>query len=78
MQLQINAGMACPVHSSLTAERVAEASRRQMMSLDNPGFCVSCGAEQDGCEPDAERYACEVCGQRAVYGAEQLLILLVA
>lgn len=39
------------------------------------GFCVSCGEYREGCEPDARRYKCEVCGERAVYGLEELLIM---
>lgn len=63
------------IHKSLTAERICEAVERHNTSLDNPGFCVACGDEQDGCEPDMERGECEHCGKRAVYGAEQLLIM---
>ena len=44
------------IHPSLTAERVAEAVERELTTLDNPGFCLACGAEADGCEPDAEQY----------------------
>jgi hypothetical protein len=47
-----------------------------MFSLDNPGICIACGADADGCEPDARKYKCEACGERAVYGAEELLIML--
>ena len=39
------------------------------------GFCTDCGAEAYGVEPDARRYECEECGSRAVYGAEELLIM---
>lgn len=42
---------------------------------DNEGFCLACGEEAYGIEPDAERYECECCEKRAVYGAEQLLIM---
>lgn len=45
---------------------------------DNMGLCVRCGFEQEGCEPDARRYVCEACGQRSVYGAQELLIMMVA
>lgn len=38
------------------------------------GFCVACGSEQGGCEPDARNYECENCGKRSVFGAEELLI----
>jgi hypothetical protein len=65
------------VHASVTAERVIEASERRANSLDNPGICIACGAEQDGCEPDAQRYQCEACEEDAVYGAEELLLMMV-
>jgi hypothetical protein len=55
---------------------VAEAVERELTTLDNPGFCLACGAEADGCEPDAEQYACESCGERAVYGAAEILIAI--
>lgn len=62
------------VHASITAERIADACERHMASLDNPGFCISCGQDADGVEPDARRYECESCGERAVYGSEELAI----
>lgn len=61
------------LHSSVTSERVCEAVERGMTTLDNPGLCVACGADADGCEPDARAYRCEECGKRAVYGAQELL-----
>lgn len=39
------------------------------------GFCIACGNEQDGCEPDARNYECEACGERQVFGAEELLVM---
>lgn len=66
------------MHSSVTAERVAEAVEREMTGLDNPGFCLACGAEADGVEPDAEQLTCESCGERAVYGAAEILIAIAA
>lgn len=62
------------IHKSITADRVAEAAERCMTGLDNPGFCLACGFEADGCEPDARGYECESCGEKKVYGAEELLI----
>ena len=62
------------MHKSITVERVAEAVERSQTSLDDPGFCLSCGLECDGVEPDAEGYCCEACGEHAVMGAEQILI----
>lgn len=45
---------------------------------DNIGFCVKCGHEAWAVEPDAQRVICEDCGERAVFGAEQLLLMNVA
>jgi len=42
---------------------------------DHSGFCIACGNEQSGCEPDAREYECEACGEHKVYGAEELLIM---
>jgi hypothetical protein len=42
---------------------------------ESAGYCLACGAWRDGCEPDAERYKCEECGKREVYGAGQLAII---
>lgn len=64
------------MHPSLTLERIVEAVDRYHASLDNPGFCIACGFEQDGCEPDAREYECESCGKRKVYGAEELLLMV--
>jgi len=64
------------VHPSLTLDVIVEAVERQHSSLDNPGFCVACGEEAEGCEPDARKYPCEYCEQKAVYGAEELLLYL--
>ena len=64
------------MHKSLTDERIMEPAERQMFGLDNPGFCVACGNEQEGCEPDARRYKCEDCGALKVYGAQELLLMV--
>jgi hypothetical protein len=63
-------------HPSITADRVCEAVEREMTSLDNPGFCIACGEEADGCEPDARNYECEYCGAHKVFGASELLMHL--
>ena len=44
---------------------------------DNLGFCIECGAEVQGVEPDARSYKCEECGEYGVYGAEELLLIQV-
>ena len=61
-------------HESITEDRVTAMCMRQLTTLDNPGICLACGFEQDGCEPDAENYTCESCGESCVMGAEQILI----
>lgn len=60
--------------ANLTIDMILDACERRMSTLDNPGFCLSCGNEQDGCEPDARKYTCEACGKRAVYGSDELLL----
>ena len=61
-------------HKSITEDRVVAMCMRQLTTLDNPGICLACGEEADGCEPDAENYECEHCGEPCVMGAEQILI----
>lgn len=62
------------IHKSVTPERVMEAVEEAMLTLSNPGFCVVCGEDAEGVEPDARKYECECCGERGVYGAEELLM----
>ena len=39
------------------------------------GFCLACGAQADGVEPDARKYECSECGAHKVYGAEEILLM---
>ena len=52
-----------------------DALERSETGTDNPGFCLACGEEQEGCEPDARRYECEYCGEHKVYGAAEILMM---
>ena len=61
------------IHPDVTLDAVIEACERQMTSLDNPGFCILCGIENGSCEPDARGNPCETCGQKTVYGSQELL-----
>jgi hypothetical protein len=62
------------IHESITTDRIIEA-----IQLDEyAGFCMACGNEQGGCEPDARGYRCESCDEPAVYGAEELLFRFIA
>jgi Zn finger protein HypA/HybF involved in hydrogenase expression len=59
-------------HETITEDRVMEAVEQD----DNTGFCLACGDDAYGVEPDARRYRCETCGERQVYGAEELALYL--
>lgn len=63
-------------HKSLTDDVIMDSCERHAMTLDNPGFCLLCGNEASGVEPDAENYQCESCGAEQVFGADQLLIVI--
>ena len=45
------------------------------MDENSEGLCVRCGEIASCVEPDAERYACEGCDGRTVYGMSELLIM---
>ena len=49
-----------------------------MVADEMVGWCLACGSELGGVEPDAERVRCEVCGESKVYGVEQLMIMGIA
>jgi hypothetical protein len=65
-----------------TATRKSKVTLSQVMEAieadDCQGFCLACGAEAFGVEPDARRYECESCGEPKVYGAEEILLHMVA
>jgi hypothetical protein len=61
--------------AKLTDEVLEDArQRRASFLLDDPGFCLICGLEHGGVEPDARRYRCESCGAREVYGIEEIIM----
>ena len=64
------------IHAAITLDRVVEALERSDYNLDNPGFCVRCGADTDGVEPDARDCQCEACGENGVHGAEEMMLRL--
>lgn len=64
-------------HKSITDEIIMDACERHAMTLDNPGFCLVCGNEAEGVEPDAENYTCESCGAEQVFGADELMLTIV-
>jgi hypothetical protein len=61
------------MHSSITEERLCEAAHNDTFGLSNTGFCTACGEEHQDCEPDTRRRKCEACGERKVFGAQELM-----
>jgi hypothetical protein len=64
------------INPKVTLDRIVEAVQRQQTTLDNPGFCIACSEEAEGIDPDGRKCKCEFCGEAAVYGAEELLLML--
>jgi len=62
------------IHPSITLGRVEDAVAESMCGLESPGFCILCGDDAEGVEPDARGYKCESCGKRGVYGAEEVAL----
>ena len=50
-------------------------SEARELSEDSAGFCLACGDQADGVEPDARKYECVNCGERRVYGLEELALM---
>ncbi len=59
------------MNTKLDRDEILGAARRD----DLTGFCIECGNEQGGCEPDARKYECEACGAKTVYGAMELVVM---
>ena len=76
MKYRTIAGELADVHPSITPERIIDAVERCMTMLDDPGFCLHCGTDADGCEPDARHYKCDSCGLLTVFGAEEVLLMI--
>jgi hypothetical protein len=55
----------------ITLEQLEEA----LLNDSSTGFCLSCGNEAYGVEPDAREYECMKCGQYDLFGAEEILIM---
>lgn len=62
------------IHKSVTEARVLELVENRELCLDNPGICLSCGEDNEGCEPDARNYECESCSDENVFSAEEILL----
>lgn len=62
---------AAPEPRKISMDQVMEA----VQADDGTGFCLACGEQASGCEPDAHNYTCDSCGQNQVFGAEELLMM---
>ena len=61
--------------AGIDPEELLEAVEASMFGTENPGFCTKCYNRQEGCEPDARNYECESCGEKEVFGAQELLMM---
>lgn len=61
-------------HKSITDDAILGMMERRTAGLDDPGFCLICGNEAEGVEPDARNYTCEACGAEQVFGVFELVI----
>lgn len=56
------------IPQKFTMQQIEEADDRQV------GFCVACASERECCEPDARCYSCEECGNKLVFGAQEIAL----
>lgn len=63
------------LHESVTEERILDGCRKSLFGMEDDGICIACGEDAMHVEPDAEKYKCESCGEPAVYGCEQMLLM---
>jgi hypothetical protein len=75
IQYKATSGSYHPVHASVSLPRVLDALDTQLYDLEDPGICLHCGEDAMGVEPDARHYKCEWCGNEAVFGASEILLI---
>lgn len=56
-------------------KRMFKVTEEQMLTDRDMGYCIYCGEEAYGVEPDARRYVCDACDKPGVYGLEELLMM---
>lgn len=62
------------LYPAIDRDELEAAVKDSLFGMGSAGFCKECGAQRDGCEPDARDYECYECGAMAVDGAEWLMI----
>jgi hypothetical protein len=70
-----NARWVMSLPECLSFDDVMAAAEEQMFGTGNDGFCLNCGAEHDACEPDMRNAECERCGDHAVFGASEIMLM---
>lgn len=65
-----------PIHADVTIDRAIGLAMENETYCGNDGLCVACGSEVGGCDPDTRQGLCDCCGRPAVYGAEELCLML--
>ena len=63
-------------YKSKSGKMQFQPSMAYLMALgEDSGFCLACGADADGVEPDARQYECCSCGEYKVYGREEIIMM---
>lgn len=61
------------IHGSITLQRIIDSVEAD----DQLGICLACGEDHDGyVEPDARKYTCGSCGQKQVYGTQEIMFMI--
>ena len=55
--------------------QVTRARMEKIMFDGGSGWCLHCGEEVYGIEPDARKYTCDACNLPKVYGMEELMMM---
>lgn len=72
---------ACPAHATPYRAKNGNVQFKPKMSWimgckgDDRGFCLACAQEWHNVEPDTTARLCPGCGERKVYGLEQLVLM---
>ena len=61
--------------SPIDPDELLRAVEESTFGLASTGFCLECGEEHQGCEPDARNYLCDNCGETKVFGAMECLLM---
>lgn len=62
------------VSRNITVEMVEDALESSVFDTDYISYCILCGAEHQGFEPDTRGAICDHCNDEAVYSVEELVL----